>query len=104
MGKIYVGQTRLRITVETQADLTDADIFEIKYIKPDDDQTEGSWTATCDDLPGGEIYFESFVTTTLDVAGIWRFWAYITWSGSSASEDESVPGEAFELRVYNEGE
>jgi hypothetical protein len=102
MGKIYVGQTRLRITLETQADLTDADVFEIKYIKPD--ATEGSWTATCDDLPKGEIYFESFVTTTLDVSGIWRFWAYITWSGSSAGEDESVPGEAFELRVYNEGE
>ena len=97
MGKIYVGQTRLRITLETKADLTDADVFEIKYIKPD--ATEGSWTATCDDLPGGEIY-----TTTLDVAGTWRFWAYITWSGSSAAEDEVVPGETFELRVYNEGE
>jgi len=102
MGKIYVGQTRLRITLETQADLTDADVFEIKYI--DGAGNEGSWTATCDDLPKGEIYFESFVTTTLDVAGTWRFWAYITWSGSSAAEDESVPGEAFELRVYNEGE
>lgn len=102
MGKIYVGQTRLRITLETEADLTDADVFEIKYIKPDG--IEGSWTATCDDLPKGEIYFESFVAATLDVAGVWRFWAYITWSGSSAVEDESVPGESFELRVHNEGE
>jgi len=102
MGKIYVGQTRLRITLETQADLTDADVFEIKYIDGNGD--EGVWVATCDDLPGGEIYFETFVTTTLDVSGLWRFWAYITWEGSSASEDESVPGESFELRVHNEGE
>jgi len=102
MGKIYVGQTRLRITLETQADLTDADVFEIKYIKPSG--TEGSWTAICDDLAKGEIYYENFVSTTLDEAGLWRFWAYVTWSGSSAAEDESVPGEAFELQIYNEGE
>lgn len=104
MGKIYVGQTRLRVTLETEADLTDADVFEIKYIKPDTDSTEGAWTATCDDLPKGEIYFEGFTSTTLDVAGTWRVWAYVTWSGSSAAEDESVPGEAYELKVYNEGE
>lgn len=102
MGKIYVGQTRLRITLETLADLTDADEFKIKYIKPNG--TEGSWTATCDDLPKGEIYYENFVSTTLDEAGVWRMWSYVTWLGSSAGEDEGVPGEAFELRIHNEGE
>ncbi len=101
-GKIFVGQTRLRLTIETKADLTDADEFYIKYIKPDD--TEGSWTATCDDLPKGEIYFEDFVTATLDLRGIWTFWASIVWLDSSGGTDEDAPGEAFELMIYDEGE
>jgi hypothetical protein len=101
-GKIFVGQTRLRITIETQADLTDADAFYIKYEKPDG--TEGQWVAVCDDLPKGEIYKDDFIVTDLDLRGIWTFWASIEWQDSSGGTDEAAPGEAFTEMIYDEGE
>ena len=101
-GKIFVGQTRLKLTVVTDADLTGADAYYIKYKKPDD--TEGQWTAQCDDPVKGDIYFEEFVITTLDLRGIWIFWASIEWQDSSGGVDEAAPGEAFEIMIYDESE
>ena len=95
MGKIYVGQTKLRLTVETKADLTGATAHVIKYIKPD--STAGSFTAVCDDLPGGEIYYD-FLLGDLDVSGPWTFWAYVTFT------TDVIPGESFKINVHNEGE
>ena len=95
MGKIYVGQTKLRLTIETEADLTGATAFEIKYLKPD--ETEDKFTATCDDPAKGEIYYD-FVAGDLDVSGDWIFWAFVTFTA------DVVPGEAFTIHVYNEGE
>ena len=95
MGKIYVGQTKLRLTIETEADLTGATAFEIKYLKPD--TTEGSFTATCPDEVKGEMYYD-FLSGDLDVAGDWTFWAFVTFTA------DVVPGEAFMIHVYNEGE
>ena len=95
MGKIYVGQTKLRLIVETNADLTDATKYEIKCKKPSN--ATATFTATCDDQTGGEIYY-NFTTGDLDENGRWLFWAYITFS------DGEIPGEAFKIQVYNQGE
>lgn len=95
-GKIFVGQTKLRLTVLTDEDLTDATVFQIKYKKPDDD-TEYIFTATCDDKPKGEIFYD-FVTDDLDARGLWTFWSYITFAANV------VPGESFTVMIYDEGE
>jgi len=94
-GKIYVGQTKLRLTVECLADLTGATAQVIKYIKPD--ESTGSFTAILPEAAKGDIYYD-FQTDDLDMSGDWTFWSYITFA------DGSVPGEAFTIHVYNEGE
>lgn len=97
MGKVYINQTLLRLILLTEADLTNTTGLEIKYIKPDSDKTEGSFVASSSDKPKGEIYYD-FQSGDIDVAGIWKFWTYVTFTTGS------VPGEAVEIRFYNEGE
>ena len=95
MGQIYVEQTKLRMIVETEADLTGATVFEIKYKKPD--ETEDKFTAVCDEEAKGVIYYD-FGSGDLDQTGDWIFWAFITFGS------DEIPGESFEIHVYNEGE
>lgn len=94
MGKIYKNQAITRFTLDTEADLTGATGYFIKYIKPDG-TTTGQWAAACTD--NRNIYYD-FTASDLDQTGIWTFWAYITFSGGG------VPGEALTIRVYAEGE
>jgi hypothetical protein len=95
MGKIYVGQTALKIEVETGTDLTTATEQVIKFKKPTD--AVGFFVASVVDAKGGIIEYDVASATDLDVAGIWTFWAYITF-GSSV-----VPGEPVQVEIFNEG-
>lgn len=73
MGKIYVGQTALRIQLSTGIDLTDITVS-IKYEKPDG--TTGVWQASkLND--SGTIYYDINTVTDLDQSGDWTFWALL---------------------------
>lgn len=96
MGKIYVGQTALKIEALTYTDLTNATDQVIKYKKPD--ESTGSFAASIVDIKGGILEYDVTSADDLDQAGEWTLWAYVTF-GSSV-----VPGEPETLEIFNEGE
>lgn len=96
MGKIYVGQTALTIRLTTSIDLTTAKKVEIKYIDPNG--TTGTWTATVYNVATGIIEYKVASALTLNVSGVWTFWAYITFN-----DDTVAAGEAIKKLVYDEG-
>lgn len=99
MPKIYKNQENLRIKLTTGVSIVDATIKKIKYEKPDG--TEGSWNAEVEDATNGIIYYDVKITANgadIDQVGIWKFWAFITFS-----DGRSAPGEVIEQRIYAEG-
>lgn len=96
MGKIYVGQTALKIELETETDLTGATAQLIKYKKPDG--STGSFIASIVDTKGGIIEYDVGDTADLNQAGEWTFWAHLTF-GTGV-----VPGEPITIEIFNEGE
>lgn len=90
MGKTYVGDTSVRIELETNADLSGAATVSIVALKPDG-ETEVEWTATID----GSLVVYVPTTGDLDVEGTWRLQAKVVdRSGGSAL------GETAKLKVY----
>jgi hypothetical protein len=77
MGKVFKGQSALRITVKTLTDLEGIISAIIKYLKPDG--TEGSFAAGVGDSGKGIIFHEC-IEGELDLAGWWAFWAFITFA------------------------
>lgn len=96
MGKIYKNQTELTIRLDTGVDLSAAATSKIKYKKPSG--ATGEWTATVYDVTNGIIQKILSLTTDLDQAGAWTFWAYITFT-----DGYSAPGEPSILDVFEEG-
>jgi len=99
MTKIYKDQENLRIRLTTGVNITNATVKQIKYEKPD--ETTGFWNAEVDDVINGIIYYDVKITENgadIDQVGIWKFWAWITFS-----DDRSAPGEVVRVRVYTEG-
>ena len=95
MGKIYVGQTSLRIELTALVDITGASTKEIRYRKPDG--TTGAWDAISDDDATGVLYYDLDAVTDLDQALRWEFWTYVTFS-----DGRSAPGEPVTLQVYEQ--
>ena len=95
MGKIYVGQTALKIDLDTGIDLTNGvDVVYIKYQKPGN-ETIAEWIGAVENnthityvLSAGEI----------DVKGDWTFWAYVEFTDGS-----EAPGEPSIVPVHMEG-
>jgi len=95
MGRIFKGQTALRITLKTFTDLEDVLTAVIKYRKPDG--KSGELTAAVGDAAKGTIFHE-VIEGELDVSGWWVFWAYITFA-----DGRSAAGEAAKVYVWQEG-
>lgn len=95
MGKIYIAQTELKITAQMAVTVTGAITKVIKYIKPD--KSTGEWPAEFG-AEVNEIYFNTFLPTTLDQSNDWIFWGHVTFAGGgyAAGEPETV-------KVYVEG-
>ncbi|MEE4258948.1 MAG: hypothetical protein V2I62_04255 [Bacteroidales bacterium] len=93
MGKIYVGQSALRFTLDTKIDLSAASNTKIYYRKPDG--TEGSWAATVTET--NKLYYDVADETIIDIAGEWRLWAYAEFDSGV------VYGEAVIKTVYEKG-
>ena len=97
MGKIYKGQTKLRIQRTVSQDITAASVTQIKYVKPSG--TAGALTASVLTAATGVIYFDVVSSSTLDESGIWKTWAYITFSDGRSADGENVS-----MKVYEPGE
>lgn len=96
MGKVYKNQTRLKIELTVDGDVSGATCL-IKYIKPD--KTEDNFIATIDNPVLGIISYTITSADDIDQAGTWIFWAYITYTDSKV-----IMGEAVKVIIYNEGE
>lgn len=95
MSKVFQGQN-YRLYISVDADITGVQTAEIKYQKPD--TTTGQWIATVESETTGRIYYDVTAANN-DAAGVWKFWAYITFSNG-----DIMPGVAQEVTVYAEGE
>jgi hypothetical protein len=95
MGKIFVKQTALRITLKTFTDLEGVSSAAIKYRKPNG--KTGEFTAAVGDTAKGVIFHEC-LENDIDVSGWWVFWAFITFA-----DGRSAAGEAAKVYVWNEG-
>ena len=94
MGKVFVGQTKLTIRLETGSLLTDVDVALIKYKKPNN--IEGNWTAT---VSGKDIFYDIATINDLDIDGLWEFYAHILYN-----DTRIIIGEVAKLQVFKEGE
>jgi hypothetical protein len=95
MGKIYKGQSALRITVKTFTDLEGIISAVIKYRKPNG--TVGEFSAAVGDVANGIIFHEC-IEGDIDVSGWWFFWAFITFA-----DGRTAAGEAAKVYVWTEG-
>jgi hypothetical protein len=95
MGKIFKGQSALRITVKTFIDLEGIISSVIKYRKPNG--TCGEFSAAVGDVANGIIFHEC-IEGDIDVSGWWFFWAFITFA-----DGRTAAGEAAKIYIWNEG-
>jgi len=95
MGRIYKGQSALRITVKTFTDLEDVTTALIKYRKPD--KTYGAFSAGISDSENGIIFHEC-LEGEIDKAGWWSFWAFLTFE-----DGRTAAGETAKVFVWHEG-
>ena len=95
MGKIYKGQSALRITLKTFTDLEDISLAVIKYCKPDG--KTGEFPAAVGDTAKGVVFYE-VIEGDIDVSGWWSFWAFVAFA-----DGRTAAGEAAKVYIWTEG-
>jgi len=95
VGKIFKGQSALRITVKTFIDLEGVTTTVIKYRKPSG--STGEFSAAVGDPANGVIFHEC-LEGELNASGWWVFWAFVTFA-----DGRTAAGEAAKVYVWNEG-
>jgi hypothetical protein len=95
MGKIFKGQTALRITLKTFTDLDDITSSVIKYHKPNG--KTGEFAAAIGDTANGVIFHE-VIEGEIDVSGWWSLWAFVTFA-----DGRTAAGETAKVFIWNEG-
>ncbi|MDR2434180.1 MAG: hypothetical protein LBD47_06405 [Treponema sp.] len=95
MGRIFKGQSALRIILKTFTDLEGIVSAVIKYRKPDG--VTGEFGAGVSDAAKGVIFHEC-IEGELDMAGWWVFWAFITFE-----DGRTAAGESAKVYVWKEG-
>ena len=95
MGKIFRGQSALRITVKTFTDLEAAASTAIKYRKPNG--KTGEFIAAIGDMASGVIFHE-IIEGELNVSGWWAFWAFVTFV-----DGRTAAGETVKVYIWQEG-
>ena len=93
-GKVYVGQTALRINFDLDDDITNYSAVVINVQQPTG--TTATWTATVSDASTGAIYFSAFTTATLPVPRTYLLQPQVTFADGT-----SLKGETKKLVVYN---
>ena len=95
MGRIFKGQSALRITLNTFCDLIGIEKAEIKYRKPN--KSEGKFSAGVSDVEKGLIFHE-VIEGEIDLSGWWVFWAFITFA-----DGRTASGQAAKVYIWKEG-
>jgi len=95
MGRIFRGQSALRITLKTFCDLEGIEKAEIKYRKPN--KVEGLFDAGVSNAEIGLIFHEC-LESDIDMSGWWVFWAFITFA-----DGRTAAGQAAKVFVWQEG-
>ena len=95
MGKIYVNQTFLTVTLETKQNIENAQQTLIKYRKQSG--ATGQFNATVTDSERGILTYK-LNEGELNESGQWTFWAYIVFQNG-----DCAAGEPSFLMVYDEG-
>ena len=95
MGKIFKGQSALRITLKTFTDLEDVSLAVIKYKKPDG--KTGEFPAAVGDTAKGVVFYE-VIEGDIDVSGWWSFWAFVAFA-----DGRTAAGEAAKVYIWQEG-
>jgi hypothetical protein len=95
MGKIFKGQSALRITLKTFTGLEDVEQAVIKYKKPDGSM--GEFAAAVGDTANGVIFHEC-IEGELNFSGWWLFWAFVTFA-----DGRTAAGEAAKVYIWSEG-
>ena len=93
MDVVYVGQTSLRLELDSGVDLSTASAVVIKYVKPD--SSIGTWTVTV----SGTLARHDFANASeLDIPGVWVAWVYATFA-----DGRKAPGSPVQFTVKKEG-
>ena len=95
MGRIFKGQSALRITLKTFTDLDGIENAVIKYRKPNGKC--GEFSAGVSDASQGVISHEC-IEGEIDVSGWWAFWAFVTFA-----DGRTAAGQAEKVYVWKEG-
>ena len=95
MGKIFRGQSALRITLKTFTDLEGINTAVVKYRNPDG--KTGEFAAAVGDTANGVIFHE-VIEGELDVSGWWAFWAFVTFA-----DGRTAAGETAKVYIWQEG-
>jgi len=95
MGRIFKGQSALRITLKTFCDLEGIENAVIRYRKPSG--KSGEFAAAVGDSTKGVIFYEC-IEGDIDVSGWWAFWAFITFA-----DGRTAAGETARVYIWNEG-
>ena len=95
MGRIYRGQSALRIILKTYVNLEGIEEAVIKYKKPNGKQ--GEFPAGVSDADNGVIFHE-VLEEELNASGWWVFWAFVTFA-----DGRTAAGEAAKVYIWNPG-
>ena len=95
MGKIFKGQTALRITLKTFTDLEGVILAVIRFCKPNG--VIGEFAAAVGDTAKGVIFHE-VIEGDIDACGWWAFWAFVTFA-----DGRTAAGETAKVYIWNEG-
>jgi len=95
MGRVFKGQSALRITLKTFTNLGGIEKAEIKYRKPN--KREGILSAGISDAEQGVIFHEC-IEGDIDMSGWWAFWAFITFA-----DGRTAAGQAAKVYIWQEG-
>jgi hypothetical protein len=95
MGRVFKGQSALRLTVKTFTDLEGVVSAVIKYRRPDG--SAGEFGAGVGDEAKGAIFHEC-IEGEINMAGWWSFWAFIAFA-----DGRTAAGEAARVFVWEEG-
>jgi hypothetical protein len=95
MGKIFKGQSALRIILKTFIDLEGIISAVIRYRKPNGKC--GEFSAGVSDTAKGLIFHE-WLEGEIDVSGWWSFWAFVTFA-----DGRTAAGETAKVFVWDEG-
>lgn len=96
MSRIYQGQSKVTIKLNTGSSLEGVSEAIIMYRKPD--KTVDEWTGEITDEVNGIVEHEVLTESELDQTGSWTLWLSLTFN-----DGRSLVSDAARMRVYKVG-